>query len=298
MGVNLTRPGPDVDPVATDGHHVHPPRPLGDVKVMRNVKRRVKLLDIPRSLPVIRVISVRDFKARYKQSALGPIWLAIQPLGIVAAFAVAFNGVTQVETFGVPYALFAFTGVCVWSYFQMALTEASQAVPANGLFIRRVPVPRHALVISGLIVALPLLASTLTFTVVAIFAAGRGVPVQVLLLPVAAAWLMLLVWGISSILASIAARWRDVLGVLPFILQAGIFVSPVAYPASQAGSTVNLVLDLNPLTGVIEFWRWCLLEGVAINTRPILIALAWTAVLATFGWRLFTRLEPTFADVS
>jgi lipopolysaccharide transport system permease protein len=277
---------------------MHPPRPLGGVRVIKPVKRRLKLLDIPRSLPVMREIASRDFKARYKQSALGPIWLALQPLGIVAAFAVAFNGVTKVDTSGVPYALFAFTGVCVWSYFQMALTQASQAIAANGLFIKRVAVPRHALVISGLIISLPVLASTLVFTFGAIFLAGRFVPIQALLLPVAIAWLMLLVWGMSSILAAIAARWRDILGLLPFVLQAGIFVSPVGYPADQAGATVEAFLAANPLTGIIEFWRWCLLEGVSLNGVATAWAVGWTVVLCVVGWRIFTRLEVSFADVT
>ena len=286
-----------IDPVAPDGHHVHPPRPPGPVRVVVPTKRRLRLVDVWRSLAVLRVLTDRDLKARYKQSALGPIWLAIQPLGIVAAFAVAFNGVTKVDTSGVPYVLFALTGICVWSYFQMALTQGSNAIAAHATFIRRVPCPRHTLPMAGMLAALPLLASTLVFALVAVVAYGESLSWRVVLLPAVILWLVVLIWGMVGILSAVAARFRDVLGLLPFILQAGLFVTPVGYPATEGGSTVEAVLFANPLTGIIEVWRWSMLDDLSLNGVPVAIAAAWTVVLAMLGWWVFTRLEVRFADV-
>jgi lipopolysaccharide transport system permease protein len=292
----LDTPSPAQTPAAGAGHpRIRPPRAA--TKVIVPAKRRVKLRDLFRGWSVLRVIAMRDFKSKYKQSALGPIWLAVQPLGMLAAFTVVFNGVTKVDTNGVPYALFGLTGICVWSYFQMSVSLGSQAIVASSTFIKRVELPRFVLPMSSMLTTLPVLGATLVLTLASVYITGASLPLRALLLPVAVAWLILLSLGVVLVLSSLAARFRDILGMLPFVLQAGMFISPVAYPADQASGVSDVLLTANPLTGLIDFWRWTLLSGASLDVLAVAIAAGLTTALVGIGWYVFTRLEVTFADV-
>jgi ABC-2 type transport system permease protein len=259
-------------------------------------KRRVQIRDAWGSLPITRVLAVRDFKVRHKQAALGPLWLFIQPLGILAAFTVVFNGVAQVDTSGVPYPLFALVGITVWTYVSATLAFGVRTHITNREIIRYVDCPRIAFVTSTILSSLPNLAVPLVFTILGIFALGRELPVNSLLLPVAIAWLLLLLWGLVLGLSAANVRFRDVNALVPFFLQGGIFLTPIAYPLSDVPDKLDEILALNPFTGVIEFWRWCLL-GAPLDERAVLIAAAGTVLTTVIGWRLFTRLEVRFADL-
>ena len=266
------------------------------VRSIAGVKRRVRLRDIPRSLPVARVIAGRDLRAQYKQSFLGPLWLLVQPLGLVVAFGVVFGRVVRVDTGGVPYPLFVLVGLSVYSYFQAALTTGTNAVVVNMSLIRRVAAPRIAFPTASTASALPVLG--VTFTVAFLLALGSGnLPfAHLVLLPICLAWLGLFTWSLVALLNSLTVRFRDVMYVLPFLLQMLLFLSPVAYRADQASPSLSAVLELNPLAGILELWRWTLLEGWRLDGTTVAIAVAWTAGLAVAAWRVFTRLEPTMAD--
>jgi len=287
----------EIDPVSPDGVHLHPPRPIPEARVVKPVKRRLRLRALAPSIPVIRVIAARDLRVQYKQSALGPLWLLAQPLGMLGAFTVVFDGVTNVDTGGVPYPLFGLVGLCVWSYFQMAVATGSEAIVANSTFLKRVLLPRFALPLASLFVAGPVLTSTLVLTFVGVLVTGNGLPVQALLLPVALVWLFALVSGVVAIFSSLAGVSRDIRGVLPFLLQAGVFLAPVAYPIANAPRGIVWLLAVNPVTGLIEFWRWCLLGGYQMQVVPVITSATLTLLVLVLGWRLFARLEVAFADV-
>jgi lipopolysaccharide transport system permease protein len=128
-------------------------------------------------------------------------------------------------------------------------------------------------------------------------AAVAGVlPIQALLLPFLILWLMVFTLGLAMLLGSVGARFRDTAAVLPLILQAGIFVSPVGYSLDGAPKNIHILLSLNPISGLIESWRWALLDIPHPQWDVVAIAGGWTVVLAFVGWRIFSRLEPNFAD--
>src|SRR5512133_1530470 len=159
------------------------------VRVMEPVKRRVRVAQLWTSLPVTRMVAARDIKIKYKQAALGPLWLVIAPLGLLAAVTIAFYGVTKVDTNGVPYVLFALVGLCVWVYLQLTLMTAPLALVLNAVLVRRSICPRIALVNATLLSNWPPLAVTLAVTLLGIAIDGR-LPVQALLLPLLVAWLV------------------------------------------------------------------------------------------------------------
>lgn len=197
---------------------------LPAVRVVKPVKRRIRISELWTTFPVARTVGVRDMKVRYKQTALGPLWLVLQPFGMLAAVSVAFSSVTNVDTGGVPYFLFALTGLCVWTYFQSAVTTAPAIFPNNQQVVRRSPCPRVALVTANLLSQLPPLGVVMTVTVAGVLI-DRGPQAPMLLLPVLAAWLIALVASVAMVLAAVAARFRDAVALVPLLIQAGIFVS-------------------------------------------------------------------------
>jgi ABC-2 type transport system permease protein len=264
-------------------------------RLMVPVRRRVRLSEIWTSLPVTRMVAARDIKIKYKQAALGPLWLMLAPLGLLGAVTIAFYGVTKVNTGGVPYLLFALVGLCVWTYLQITLITAPLALVSNATLVRRSSCPRIALVNATLISNGPPLAVTLGVTLIST-AAVRGLPLQALLLPLLLAWLVVLAWGAVVLFAALGARFRDIVSIVPLVVQAGIFVTPVGYPLEGAPANIHRVLALNPASGVIEAWRWSLLDMPDPNLTVIGIAVGWTVVLMLLAWYVFGRLEVRLAD--
>lgn len=257
-------------------------------------KRRARVSEIWRSWRVAQMVALRDVRIKYKQSLLGPVWLLLQPLGMLAGVVVAFAGITSVDTGSVPYVVFALVGVTVYAYFQLTVATAVPAMISNAPLVRRSACPRVALVNGALIANLPTLMVMGAITVVLAIALN-GLQWQLVALPLLVAAVVVFLWGPALLLASTAARFRDAVAVIPLILQAGMFVSPVGYPTSSATGGLAVVLALNPISGLIEAWRWSIL-GTTPPALPLICSAVWIVVLSFVGWRVFTRLEPEFAD--
>jgi lipopolysaccharide transport system permease protein len=265
------------------------------VRVIAPAKRRIRLRDLPADASIVRVIAARDFKVKYKQSLLGPLWLVFQPLALLLAFLVAFRGLGQVGSSGVPYAVFALSGLSAWAFFQATMTIGAASLISNLNFVRYTPCPRTAFPLAAIIASLPSFAITAAGAIVAAAATGDLSP-RVLLLPVGLLWLLVLTAGIVGLTASLAVRYRDVISALPFLLQLGTFVAPVGYSLAGLSPTLRHVVEANPLTGLIEALRWMMLSNYHPIVAPIVVALGETALIATAGWLLFTRRETTIAD--
>lgn len=267
---------------------VHP-----TLKVTVPKRRRIRLSDLWTSRHVGFMLGLRDIKAKYKQSALGPLWLVLQPLGMLAAVSIAFSKVTTVNTGGVPYITFALVGLAVWTYVQMAITVAPQVLQANYQVVRRSPCPRLAFVTGTLVSVLPPLAVVLTASIVAAGISGT-LSIQALAMPILVAWLLLMTFGFTLLVTALGGRFRDAVAMAPLVVQAGIFLTPVGYPLSAAGNFAK-VLAFNPASGIIESWRWSLL-GSSPDMFAIIVGLVEMVVMIVMGWYVFGRMETRFAD--
>ncbi len=254
---------------------------------------RVRLRQLPGYSPIIRAIAVRDLKARYKQSVLGPAWTLLQPLGLLAAFSIGFNAVVHVNTGGVPYYLFALTGLAVWTYFQAVLMLATGAMVNNYPLVRWTPCPRLALPLAALMSSLP---SFLVPAAAAIMAAivTDHVWVGSLLVPVLSRGCSA-GRGVRGRAPVITVRARDIISALPFVLQVAVFLAPVAYSTASLSAPLRALVAINPLTGLIEAWRWALLD-LAPSWRAVGVSLALTVLGLMLVWWLFARMEPIIAD--
>jgi len=264
------------------------------VRVYRDVRSRTNLDEVWRSLRVARLVGLRDMRLRYTQSLLGPVWILLQPLGMLAGLAIAFAGVTKVDTGGIPYLLFALVGVSVWSYIQTTVATTAGSLVANGPLVRRTTCPRVAIVDSALLANLPTLLIMASIATV-VSAIWTGPRLEMLAVPLLIAWTLACMWGPALLLSAAAAHYRDVVAVIPLVMQVGTFATPVGYPLDQTSGTLRTVISLNPFTGILEAWRWAIL-GTAPAAMAVVASLAVIVVFAVVGWRVFTRLEPRIAD--
>jgi lipopolysaccharide transport system permease protein len=244
--------------------------------------------------PLVRALAGRDLKARYKQSFLGPAWVVFQPVALLGAFSVGFRSVAKIETAGVPYFLFALTGLAVWTYFQATLMVATNSIVNGYALVRYTACPRLALPLATIISNLPSLAVTGVAAVVAA-AIGGYLGWAALLVPLLTVWLLLLAGAYAVLLAGLTVRARDVVSVMPFLLQITLFLSPVAYRTSQLPGTLQSLIAINPLSGLIDAWRWALL-GLNPNMTAVGASLALTLLLLVAAWRVFNAIEVVMSD--
>jgi ABC-type polysaccharide/polyol phosphate export permease len=254
----------------------------------------MRLGDVPGYGPLIRALASRDLKARYKQSALGPAWVVFQPLALLAAFTVGFKAVAHVDTGGVPYVLFALAGLAVWTYFQATTMVATGSIVNNYPLVRWTACSRVALPLATLVSNLPSFVIPGLAAVIASAAAGY-LWVGSLLLPLMCLWLFALVGATAMLLSAITVRARDVLSVMPFMLQVTLFLSPVAYPTNHLSPVLRALISLNPITGLLDAWRWALL-GLRPSLSAVIISLVFTTVGTAVAWRMFAVLEVRMAD--
>ena len=260
------------------------------------VRSRIKLRQLGSIAPVIAVLAQRDFKAKFKQSLLGPAWIVLQPILLLCAFLIGFHSVADVGTAGVPYVAFVLAALGAWTYFQSALSAGAMSLLSNVQLLRRTACPRLAFPVATLIANLP---SMLVPMIAAVIVAGvlGKLSTHLLLLPIGLLWLILVTAGTVAIASALTVRYRDLVAVLPLLLQVGMFVSPVGYEAADLPGIARTLVELNPLTGVMETWRWAILSVGPPTLVTGCLSLATTAALVISGWLLFTRSEPTMADV-
>jgi lipopolysaccharide transport system permease protein len=273
------------------------PRPgaaLESPEVRRIVptKRRIRPLDIFREPSVVQVLASRDFKIKYKQSLLGPLWLVFQPLALLGGFVIAFR--SNVAP-GAPYVVFALAGLMAWSFFQASMTIGGASLITNFQLVKFTPCMRLAFPTAATIASLPSLGVTVVAALVAAAANGVISP-RAVLLPIGFLWLFVLTIGTVMIASSLAVRFRDVISVVPFVLQVGLFLAPIGYPLSSLSERLRLLVELNPLSGLMEAMRWALIQEYSPSVAAIGISLAMTVVIAVAGWLIFSRLETTMAD--
>jgi ABC-type polysaccharide/polyol phosphate export permease len=265
------------------------------VRVVKPATRRVKVSDVLRAGQVIRVMTARDFKVKYKQSLLGPLWLLFQPIALLLAFFIAFRNLANVQP-GIPYSVFALAGLSVWAFFQASMTIGTASILGNNILVRFTPCPRFAFPIAGLIASLPTWGATTLGAIIAAAVTGTLSP-RIALLPLGLAWLLLFTGGCVAFTSSLTVRYRDIIAAMPFLLQVGLFLAPVGYPMQKLGPVVRKFVELNPLTGIIESCRWMTVAGYpAPSLFVVCVSIGLTAAVLVLGWRTFAKLETTMGD--
>ena len=242
-------------------------------------------------------LASRDLKIRYKQTALGVIWVVLQPLLAAGVFAFVFGTVAKLPSGGVPYVVFSFAGLLGWSFFSNILTKVGGCLLGNSQLISKVFFPRLVLPLSGLGSCLVDFGVSLVMMLV-LLVVYQVVPSGTLLLfPVSLAVLAALASGLGLWTAALTVSYRDVAYILPVMLNILLYASPVAYSVAAVPEKLRWIYLLNPLTPPLEAMRAGLLGLPFAQGRALAVSGLVAAVLLTVGVFAFKRMERRFADV-
>jgi len=256
-------------------------------------------LDLWRYRELFAVLAWRDVSVRYKQTVIGILWALLRPFITMVIFTIVFGRLAKLPSDGTsPYALMVFAGMLPWTFFSTALGEASNSLITNSNLISKVYFPRIIIPSSSVVVAfVDFLISFLILVGMMIW--YQFLPgIQILLLPVFIIIAFLASWGPGLWLTSMNVRYRDFRYIIPFVVQFGLYVSPVGFSSSVVPEQWRLLYSLNPMVGVIDGFRWCILGGNSPIYWPgFLLSLAIVALFLWLGIRNFRKMERTFADV-
>jgi lipopolysaccharide transport system permease protein len=261
---------------------------------------RLSLVDVRETFRFRHLIvrlAARDVTLRYRQTALGVIWVIVQPLLAAGVLTLVFGHVAKLPTEGgVPYFLVVFAGTVLWTAGAQALTRVTGSLVANPDLVRKVYFPRIviplALVLSGLLDT----AVSLVFFAVLVFAIGPGLTLPLLLAPLWLALALLMALGAGLAASAAAVRYRDIQQIMPVLLQLLFFGSAVAYTYAAVPQQLKWLYAINPTTGLLEGFRWSTVGGPFPASLAVW-SLCATLLLFVSGLLIFSRWERTFADV-
>ncbi len=255
--------------------------------------------DLWRYRELFLILAWRDVAVRYKQTIIGVAWAVIRPFLTVVVFTVIFGKLAGLPSDGtVPYALMVFAGMLPWYLFATSLGEASNSLVSNANLLSKVYFPR--LIVPCATVVVSLIDFLISFVILAgMMLWYRFSPSpQILLLPLFIVLALLASIGPGLWITSLNVKYRDFRYVIPFIVQFGLYVSPVGFSSSVVPEKWRLLYNLNPMVGVIDGFRWCILGGDSPLYWPgFLVSLAIVAFFLWLGVSRFRRMEKTFADI-
>lgn len=243
----------------------------------------------------------RDFKTMYKQTILGPLWIIINPLLTTLMFTVVFGNIANIPTDGMPQIVFYMLGTTVWTYFSSCLTKTSSTFTGNAAIFGKVYFPRLvtpiSTVISGLInfgVQFLMFLGFMAYFMI------KGSPIEpnlwILITPLLLVQLAALALGFGIIISSMTTKYRDLAVLVTFGVQLWMYATPVVYPASQIGGKLKTLMMLNPVSPIVESFRYAFLGSGSIPWNYLSISVVTTLVVLFAGVVLFSRVEKTFMD--
>jgi len=255
--------------------------------------------DLWRYRELFYILSWRDIKVRYKQTVVGALWSIIRPLLTMIIFTLVFSKIANLPSEGTaPYAIMVYAAMLPWQFFSNALSEASGSLIGNANLISKVYFPRLIIPTAAVIT------SFIDFLISFVILAGLMIYYQympslnMLLLPVFLVIAFLASMGLGLYLTAMNVKYRDFRYIVPFMVQFGLYISPVGFSSSIIPEKYRLLYSLNPMVGVIDGFRWCILGGDSNIYMPgFLLSLGIVVFFLFLGIHQFRKMEKTFADV-
>jgi lipopolysaccharide transport system permease protein len=253
--------------------------------------------DLWRYRELLYFLAWRDIIVHYKQTLIGVAWALLRPLATVAAFVLVFSKLAGLPSDGVPYPLLVLAGMLPWQLFANALTKSGESLLGNANLVSKVYFPRLILPFSAVAVSLVDFLITLGALAALMLWYGLLPTWRVLTLPFFVAVACALALGIGLWFAALSVRYRDIRHATPFLVQFGLYLSPVGFSSALVPPHYRLLFGLNPMVGVIDGFRWSLLDTAALDLGSVALSLALIAAVLASGIWFFRKTERTFADV-
>lgn len=254
--------------------------------------------DVFRYRELFLVLAKRDITVRYKQTVIGILWAVLRPLLTMLVFAFVFGRIAKLPSDGAPYSLLVFTGMVPWFFFSSSVAESSGSLLANSNLLSKVYFPRILIPASSVLVAAVDFMIAMVLLIILMVFFGIMPSWKLLSLPLFLGIALAGALGLGLWFSSLNVRYRDFQFVVPFLLQLGLYVSPVGFSSSVISEKWLLVYALNPMVGVIEGFRWAILgNGFDIRWSVLLVSACVSAVLLLTGLAFFRKFERGIADV-
>lgn len=252
--------------------------------------------DLYRYRELFYILAWRDLKVRYKQTVLGVAWSVIRPLLTAIVFYVVFNKVAKLESPGsAPYLLMVFVGMIPWNFFSNALSESSASLVGNANLISKVYFPRMIIPASAVITSLVDLMISFGILIILFGIHGFMPDLKFLFLPFFILLAFIAAFGIGLYITALNVKYRDFRYIIPFIIQFGLYITPVGFSSSVVPDKYKLLFSLNPMVGIIDGFRWSLLNE-PMNWNSFLISIAVSILFLVWGIYYFRHTEKGFAD--
>ena len=239
----------------------------------------------------------RDIKVRYRQTVMGVLWAIIQPFFTMIIFSLFFGRLANIPSDGLPYPIFTFAALVPWTFFANALAQASNSLVVNANMVKKIYFPRLALPIATVLAGVVDFALAFVVLVGIMLFYGLTPTVNIIWLPFFGLLALVTSLGVSLWLSAMNVQFRDVRYTIPFLTQAWLFVTPIAYPSSLLPEPWRTVYGLNPMAGVVEGFRWALLGTDSAPGKMLIVSALVAITLFVSGAFYFRRMEQSFADV-
>ncbi|MBN2544902.1 MAG: ABC transporter permease [Spirochaetes bacterium] len=254
-------------------------------------------LDIWKYRELFYFLSWRDIIVRYKQTAVGLAWSIIRPLLTLLIFTVVFGKLAKLPSEGIPYSILVFSGLLPWSFFSNSFSESSNSLITNSNLISKVYFPKIIIPISSIVTCF------VDFIINFILLLGlmlffRFIPkATILLVPVFFFIGFLFITGFSLYVASLNVKYRDFRYIVPFIVQIGLYLSPVGYSTSIIPKELKIIFSLNPMVGIIDGFRWAITGKTVLYLPSLYLSIVISLIMLVFGLFYFRKTEKFFADI-
>lgn len=275
--------------------HELPEKPLVVIEPSKNLVA-LNLRDLWHYRDLFYILTMRDVKVRYKQTFLGVAWAIIQPLFTMIIFSLLFGRLANMPSDGVAYPLFAFAGLLPWTFFSNAVTNSGNSLVGSSNLITKVYFPRMVIPFAAVAAGLLDLLVAFGLMILLMIYYGTGFSINLLMLPVLVVILTLLAVGVGMFLSALNVKYRDIRYALPFLIQLGMFATPIIYPLSVIPEKWRWLMMLNPLSGLIEGFRAACF-GKPFDWASIGVSLVMTFAILLFAAYVFRKMERSFADV-
>ncbi len=268
-----------------------------DIIIEQGRSERNYWKDLWRFRELFYILSWRDIKVRYKQTVIGAAWAIIRPLLTMFVFTFVFGKVAKLPSEGnAPYALMVFAGLLPWQFFSSSLTEASNSLIGNTNLITKVYFPRLIIPASAVITSFVDFAISFGLLVLMMIGYQYTPSWQIVFLPIFLLLAFVTSFGVSLYLTALNVKYRDFRYIIPFIVQFGLYVSPVGFSSTIVPDQWRFLYASNPMVSVIDGFRWCILGEANLQWDMLAISMVVTALFLVIGIRYFRKTEKSFAD--
>jgi len=255
--------------------------------------------DLWRYRELFYILSWRDIKVRYKQTVIGALWSILRPLLTMIVFTVVFNKIAKIGSgLNAPYAIMVYAGMMPWIFFSTALSDSSTSLIGNANLITKVYFPRLIIPTATVITSFVDFAISFVLMFGLYFWFGYSPDWHIILLPVFLLFAFVASIGVGLYITALNVKYRDFRYIVPFIVQFGLYVSPVGFNSSIISEKWRLLYSVNPIVGVIDGFRWCLLRGEQeLRVDTMAVSCASALFMIWLGIRQFRKMEKSFADL-